>query len=560
MATTMSAVLLLFLTVFSSVFVLPALTSDDAGNKPGADKYKFLYFASITGGSHYFNLVASGRVLARQGHRVVSLVSSSNPTSHWEKDSSLFSFVVFNSSWTKQNRSDATDSLSASVLTGSLNHFWGHLLLDPVTRRKLDADGMMQMWRDECADLFADSASMKRLREEKFDMLVGDEFIACSPMLAQALDIPFVLNSVFFAIPSRHAMWSGLPLAPSYVPERAMGLTDRMTFLQRVQNVLGHFYLGNILFPLGSCNFKVFDKLKVKYNIKPEISTLESHKQALLYFMHGSFGLEFPRPMNPNTIYVLYNGGLDPNQTLDKEVAKFLDSAPDGVLLFSLGSNVRMLGPKQAQIFADAFNMLPHRVLWQSGADLTALKLGENTMVAKWLPLTYVMEQPNVRAYLSHAASFSMNEAMWAGLPMVGLPLFEEQMDDMVRVESRGAGLTLDITTITPETLSHAIRRVMTEPGFRKNAQHVSQIMRDLQNTPSPADNVARWILHVTRFGGEHLRPAVLDLNFVQRNLLDVYLFLAVALASVIFVNLAVCRLCCRCLCRRGRSGHFKKE
>ena len=38
-------------------------------------------------------------------------------------------------------------------------------------------------------------------------MLVGDDYIPCSPMLAQALGIPFVLNSVFFAIPTKHGGW-----------------------------------------------------------------------------------------------------------------------------------------------------------------------------------------------------------------------------------------------------------------------------------------------------------------------------------------------------------------
>ncbi|XP_022102178.1 UDP-glucuronosyltransferase 2B31-like [Acanthaster planci] len=149
---------------------------------------------------------------------------------------------------------------------------------------------------------------------------------------------------------------------------------------------------------------------------------------------------------------------------------------------------------------------------------------------------------------------------MWAGVPMVGIPLYEDQIDNLVHVEAQGAGLTLDINDLTSETLSRTIRRVMTVPGFRYNAERVSKILRDLQNTDRPVDNVVRWILHVTRFGGNHLRPAVMDLNYVQRNLLDVYLFIGLVLASVIMINVSVCYLCCRSLCRIGRGEHFKKE
>ena len=96
-----------------------------------------------------------------------------------------------------------------------------------------------------------------------------------------------------------------------------------MTFLQRLQNVLNYHYQAFVHSHLGVGNFVGYDKLKVKHNIKPEISTLESHKQALLHFMHGSFGLEFPRPLQPNIKYVLYHGGSNSNQMVGDQWLKY---------------------------------------------------------------------------------------------------------------------------------------------------------------------------------------------------------------------------------------------
>ncbi|XP_038054099.1 UDP-glucuronosyltransferase 2B20-like [Patiria miniata] len=450
------------------------------------------------------------------------------------------------------------DNISKVIVKGHHNHFFGPFLNSANLTGRLS---FLDMFLQECDNLFGDSTAMKRLRKERFDMLVVDDMIPCGPLLAQALDIPFVHSSVFFVIPSKHGHWTGLPIDPSYIPERIMGLTNKMTFFQRVQNVLAHYFYGFVYFRLGICNFDGYDKLKVKYNIKPEISTLESHKQALLYFLHGSFALEFARPMQPNTILVLHHPGVLSNQTLEEDVAQFLDTAPSGVVMFSMGSFVTMMEREQAQMFADAFAMLPHRVLWQTGADLSGLRLGNNTMVAKWLPMIQAMEHPNVRLYVSHGAALTLNEAMWAGLPIVGLPLIEDQMDNLVRVETKGVRLKVDIASMTPRTLSQTIGRVMTEPKFRENARRISEIMRDLETSASPVDIMVRWILHVTRFGGDHLRPAVQDLSYVQRNLLDVYLFLAVVLALVTWINVTVCCCCLRCMCRRGRNkNHLKKE
>ena len=76
---------------------------------------------------------------------------------------------------------------------------------------------------------------------------------------------------------------------------------------------------------------------------------------------------------------------------MDKDVAVFLDTAPNGVVLFSLGFTMRMIRKEQGQVFADAFAALPHRVLWQSNVNLTHLVLGKNTMVTKWLPMKKVL-------------------------------------------------------------------------------------------------------------------------------------------------------------------------
>ena len=47
---------------------------------------------------------------------------------------------------------------------------------------------------------------------------------------------------------------------------------------------------------------------------------------------------------------------------------------------------------------------------------------------------------------------------------MVGLPLFEDQMDNLDRLGDRGVALALDIAKLTPEILNKAIHKVITKP------------------------------------------------------------------------------------------------
>ncbi|XP_038050655.1 UDP-glucuronosyltransferase 2B10-like [Patiria miniata] len=547
----------ILLLITSCMLMPPVYSTIGKDHLPDPKTYKFLYFVSMAGGSHYPSLSMSAKELVRQGHKVVSLFSSSNPPQMHTADADIFTTVVFTSSYTPQRRADVMANIGKLFTTGALRTFWGPLIAG--VRGDFKEPSIADMWLRECDDLLGDAATMKRLREEKFDMLVADDHIPCIPLLAQALNIPFIYNCVVHAVPSKHGEWAGLPIDPSYIPERVLGLTDKMTFLQRVQNVLAHIYYRFWWFLIF--DFKGFDQLKIKYNIRTEISTYESNKQASLYMFHGSFALEFPRPMQPNTIYVLFTAGSTPHKKIEDDVVEYLDTAPNGVVLFSLGSHVGSMEREKAQVLADGFALLPHRVLWQTSAALpVGIKLADNTKVVRWLPMAQVMEHVHVKVFVSHGGGFSMYEALWAGLPMVGLPLFEDQMDNLDRLEDRGVGLTLDVTTLTPEILSQTIHKVVTEPKFRVNARRVSLIMRDLQTMSPPIKTAAHWILHVTKFGGDHLRPAVQDLNYMQRNLLDVYIFFLAVLALILGVNLSLCYCCCKCMCGKAGKNHLKKE
>ncbi|XP_022083211.1 UDP-glucuronosyltransferase 2B17-like [Acanthaster planci] len=553
----MSSKLFRFLLLITTCFPVVSISSICGEQTAQASKrYKFLYFVSPLEGSHYLALSMSGKELVKQGHKVVSLVSSSNSRRLQTADAD-FSVVVFNSSYTREKRAAVMEKIGKVLATGAMRGFFGHL--ECGIKGNLAGElNVAKMWLRECDDLLGDNATMRRLRQERFDMMVADDSVRCIPLLAQALNIPFIYSIPVHTIPSKHSVWAGLPIEPSYVPEAVIGLTDRMTFLQRVQNVLAYEYY-KILWSLAE-DRKGFDQLKVKYNIRPEISTYESHKQASLYLCHGSFALEFPRPVQPNTVYVLQKAGSTPHTKTEDDIASFLDTAPNGVVLFSLGTYTSCMELQKAQVIADGFALLSQRVLWQSKALPAGVKLANNTKTVGWLPLAKIMEHANVKVFVSHGGSFSMYEAMWAGLPMVGLPLFGDQMGNFDRLEDRGVGLALDITTLTPESFSQSIQKVISDPKFRDNARRISMIMRDMQVMSPPVKTVAHWILHVTKFGGDHLRPAVLDLNFIQRNLLDVYLFIVAVLALFLGLNFYLCYCCCKCMCVKAWKSHLKKD
>jgi glucuronosyltransferase len=93
-----------------------------------------------------------------------------------------------------------------------------------------------------------------------------------------------------------------------------------------------------------------------------------------------------------------------------KDLKDFLDGGTEGVIYFSLGSNVRSetMSEEKKQVFLSAFAELPQRVLRKWEANYTS-DPPSNMKLAKWLPhqdilgeLTAVMGSIQVTSSISH--------------------------------------------------------------------------------------------------------------------------------------------------------------
>lgn len=69
----------------------------------------------------------------------------------------------------------------------------------------------------------------------------------------------------------------------------------------------------------------------------------------------------------------------------------------------------------------------------------------------------------NVKAFLSHGGLNSIYEAMYHGVPVVGVPLFGDHYDSMTRVQAKGMGIMLHWKYMTEDELYQALTSVITD-------------------------------------------------------------------------------------------------
>jgi UDP:flavonoid glycosyltransferase YjiC (YdhE family) len=130
-----------------------------------------------------------------------------------------------------------------------------------------------------------------------------------------------------------------------------------------------------------------------------------------------------------------------------------------------------------------------HRVLVAATIHGARDLESERVMVEGVLPNHVIM--PKVGAAVIMGGQGSVQTAMASGTPFVGMPYHGEQELNVALAESQGMAIRLSPALAGTPRMTDAVIRLLTEPGFRANAQR----LRRCYEAADGADGCARAIL-----------------------------------------------------------------
>ncbi|XP_044124045.1 UDP-glucuronosyltransferase 2A2 isoform X1 [Neovison vison] len=504
------------------------------------------YYSEALDGSHWLNIEIILEELIQRNHSVTVLASSTTLLINSNPDSPV-NFEVIPVSFTNSN----IDSLIEHMIMLWMDHrptpltlwnFYKELgnLLDTFFRINIQI----------CDGVLNNPKLMARLQKGSFDVLVADPVTICGDLVALKLGIPFVYTLRFSPASTVERHCGKIPAPASYVPAALSELTDQMTFSERVKNTISY--------PLQDYIFQSYWGEWNSYYSKVlgrPTTLCEIMGKAEIWLIRTYWDFEFPRPYLPNFEFV---GGLHckPAKPLPKEMEEFVQSSgEDGVVVFSLGSMVKNLTDEKANLIASALAQVPQKVLWRYKGKKPAT-LGDNTRLYDWIPQNDLLGHPKTKAFITHGGTNGIYEAIYHGIPMVGLPMFADQPDNIAHMKAKGAAVEVDINTMTSEDLLNALRTVINEPSYKQNATRLSRIHHD--QPVKPLDRAVFWIEFVMRHkGAKHLRPAAHNLTWFQYHSLDVIGFLLACVAAAIFLVTKCCLFSYR---KFGKTGKKKKR
>ncbi|XP_027623058.1 UDP-glucuronosyltransferase 2B31-like [Tupaia chinensis] len=248
--------------------------------------------------SHWINMKIILNELTQRGHEVTVLTSSAsilvNPN-----EKSTIKFEVYPTATTKDN---------FEILFMQMINKWIYdIPRDTFFEYFKQAQEVLWAYfghiQKLCKEVVLNTKLMTKLQESRYDVILADPIGPCGELLAELLKIPFVY-SLRFSFGSTWEKYSGaVPFPPSYVPVVMSELTDQMTFMERVKNMIYVLYFD---FWFQSLDEKNWDQFYSEILGRPTTLS-EIMGKADIWLIRTYWDLEFPRPLLPNFDFV---GGL----------------------------------------------------------------------------------------------------------------------------------------------------------------------------------------------------------------------------------------------------------
>merc|ERR1712038_1286988 len=74
----------------------------------------------------------------------------------------------------------------------------------------------------------------------------------------------------------------------------------------------------------------------------------------------------------------------------------------------------------------------------------SSLTIPSNVLALPFVPQSSILAHPNLKLFFTHCGMHGVMEAIYHEVPMVGMPVFIDQIDVLARIKQKGIGVGLD--------------------------------------------------------------------------------------------------------------------
>ncbi|CAH0598231.1 unnamed protein product [Chrysodeixis includens] len=384
-----------------------------------------------------------------------------------------------------------------------------------------------QLKDEKVASLIAD-------KNRLFDLLILEGYARCLLLYSHIYKVPVIQMSSAGAFRDTFLQF-GIPTHPFLYPQIPSQRLNNLTIWEKVKQLYVIYFMHNFWEDMMVKENKF---LKILFGPdSPSMTELINNVDMLFLNVFPIF--QGIRPVPPNVVFI---GGLHQNQEkeLPADLKSYLDSSENGVMYLSFGSSMdpTLLPPERIQVLVKAASQLPYDVLWKWNGDELPGRTA-NIRISKWLPQSELLKHPNIKLFITQGGQQSTDEAITAGVPMIGVPLLSDQFYNVERYEYLKIGIRMDLDTVTEDSFKAAVNKVIGDDSYRKNIVKLRGQLQD--EVQSPLERAVWWTEYVLRHGGaKHLRSPAANISWAEYLELELVLTLLGGAFAVLSVLLLI--------------------
>ncbi len=239
------------------------------------------------------------------------------------------------------------------------------------------------------------------------------------------------------------------------------------------RNQLGNYLLGRIAKPIT----QTIDQQRQEWQLIP-YKNYEDAYSPLAQICQLPREFDFPRENLPAHFH--YVGLLQNPSGVESIGVKDLEfpwsRLNDKPLVYASLGTLQNKVPKVFQSIAQATRNLDVQLVISLGninSDPTDYDLPSSAIVVPFAPHQQLINKAQV--VVTHAGMNTTLCALSSGVPLVAIPITNEQPGIAARIKRTGAGQVLQLKSLTVEKLEHAITEVLTQDSYRRNTIRMQQ-------------------------------------------------------------------------------------
>ena len=292
------------------------------------------------------------------------------------------------------------------------------------------------------------------------DLVVSDMVTTCGIDVADVLGAPIVLNDANILPMVSEAILPPAPAVPLMFTGRRrseQSVVDRMMY--HPLRLLGVTMARRLA-------RQTLDPIRAARGLWPADPVARAAGRLVL--VNTAFGLEYERPLPPE-IHLVGPMLDDDEPGLEPELSDWLAAGPP-VVFVNLGT-LSAPGADFVTALAHGLDDATFRVLWVLRGDAaeSLRRTSPGLRIESWVSSQMgILRHPAVRAFVSHCGVNSVHEAVTCGVPIVGIPLFADQLDMAMRLADAGVALLLSKQGLRADAVRASVRRVVDDSAFRR--------------------------------------------------------------------------------------------